>query len=431
MFPQSRRPFGLHDRGRSERRQPGPRSESTSIFQVFGHAEPSGDEAHNKELSDKRASAFHACLVGDFGALQALGEAEGWGVNEDQIMLRTLKCDPGPIDGKAEQLTGHATRLFQYEYLAGVFHRHLPDASPAEAVEPTGELDDTTRLALIEAYVLATSPRLGQEQLHPTHPMAGCSEYNLRDPENPSSNRRVALLVHPNLPPHHDAAPCAEGDHAVCPLDDQDSDSACLWYREHVEELAPSKYQHRHFDLRWLQLDNGAWLLSALTTLPDDAEITFEPFRLQPLSPEEEVTDEKLDVPLGKSAKGIIRGGVAQVVWKPEEGPEVAYPQLVFGEGDDPRSAQPKAVLATFRCTGGDVSALAPPPGRELVRLPNDADTEVTGSRGFLAVDVFGRVYQHGATEDARDEADHHPLRDDEPRIFAKRPLQMTLVPED
>ena len=179
----------------------------TSIFQIFGHAEPAGDEAHNKELSDKRAAAFRACLVGDFEALQALGDAEGWGTTEAQVMLRTLKCDPGPIDGKAEKLTGHAARLFQYEYLSGVFHRHLPDVSPAEEVDPNGELDDATRRALVESYVLATSPHLAQEQLHPSHPVAGCSEYNLRDPEDPSSNRRVTLLVHPSLPPHHSAAP--------------------------------------------------------------------------------------------------------------------------------------------------------------------------------------------------------------------------------
>ena len=179
----------------------------SSVFQVFGHAEPSGDESHNKRLSDRRAAAFRASLVADVDVMQELATSEGWGLAEDQVMLRALKCDPGPIDGEAGALTRNATFLFQHEYQDGVFHRHLPDYTQREELNPSGELDDATRRALVEAYLLCTSAHLSPAQLHPTHPAAGCSEYNLRDSQDPPSNRRVSLIVHPGLPPtlmrHH------------------------------------------------------------------------------------------------------------------------------------------------------------------------------------------------------------------------------------
>lgn len=404
---------------------------TSSVFQVFGHAEPSGVRSHNKDLSDRRAAAFRAFLVADVDTIQDLAESETWALPEDQIMLRALKCDPGPIDGEAGDLTRSATFLFQHEYKDGIFHRHLPDHTQREDLEPSGDLDDVTRRALIEAYVLCTSAHVSPEHLHPTHPAVGCSEFNLRDPEDPPSNRRVSLIAHPQLPPHHDAAPCTEGDHSSCPVDGRDPRSSCLWYREHVEELHPSQYEHRHFDLRWLQLANGGWLLSALTTLPDDARVSFQPFRTRPLAPDEPVDEAALGAPLDAALQGIVRGGVAQVVWIPEAGQDSVHSRLTFEPDANPFTDQPKAVLCTFTCEGGGKTSVAPPPGRELIRLPNDADTDVVGSSGFLAVDVYGRAYQHGATEDERPEAQGHPLRHDEPRIVAKRSLQLKLRPEE
>lgn len=403
----------------------------SSVFQVFGHAEPSGDESHNKGLSDRRAAAFMACLVADVDAMLDLASSEGWGLAEDQVMLRALKCDPGPIDGENGSLTRNATFLFQHEYQGGVFHRHLPDHEQREALEPNGELDDATCRALIEAYVLCASPHVSEAQVHPTHPAAGCSEFNLRDSKDPPSNRRVSLIVHPQLPPHHDAAPCTEGDHSVCPIDGRHPRSSCLWYREHVEELDPLEYEHRHFDLRWLQLDNGGWLLSALTTLADDAEVVFRPFRTRPLAPDDPLDQSALAEPMDAPLEGIVRGGVAQVVWIPEDGQESVHSELAFDPGADPLTDQPKTIMSTFTCSGAGKTAVAPPPGRELIRLPNDADTDVVGSLGFLAVDVYGRVYQHGANEEVRPEEHGHPLRDDEPRIVAKRALQLKLRPEE
>lgn len=396
----------------------------TSIFQIYGHAEPSGDAAHNKNLSDRRARAFEACLTGDVEAFLALSDSEEWGTYEHQIMLRTLKCDPGPIDGMAEELTHHATFLFQSEYSEGVFHRHLPERQARENLKVSGKIDGSTERALLEAYILSTSAFIPKAQLHPSHPRVGCSEFNLVDPDMREKNRRVSLIVHPSLPEHHAAAPCTEANHDVCPIDGRDTRSTCLWYREHVQEHPTRLNSHRFFDLRWLELEDWGWLLSALTTLPDGANVTFEPFRTRLISPDDSVNAECLGESLHPPMEGLVRGGVAQLVWKPAEGSSIAYPQLAFLPGADPRTAAPHAAVASFVVSGGGVHSVAPPPGRELVRLPNRADVATEGRRGFLAVDSFGRVFQHDTLSAERDAAEYHPLRDDEPRIRAKRPLQ-------
>ncbi len=301
-----------------------------------------------------------ACLTGDFASVQDLAGAEGWSLREHQIMLRTLKCDPGAIDGEPGKMSTQAITLFQHEYGCGTFHRQLPDLDPAESIPVDGNLDEATKKALIEAYVLSTSPMLKPEQLHPTHPTIGCSEFNLIDVEKAARNRRVALVVHAALPPHHDAAPCTKGDHGACPLDDRDPASRCLWYREHVREPRASEIQHRHFDLRWLPLPNGKLLLSALTTLPDGDSIRFQPFWTKPISSQDEIGPEALGEAVAEPMEGLIRGGVAQLVWAPPKDHDMLSPRL-HPDDQEPRSAaevlqaRPRVMVPVFSCEGGGV----------------------------------------------------------------------------
>lgn len=399
-----------------------------SLFQVYGHAEASGDEADNKVVSDKRANVMLACLKGDFEFVQSIAQDEGWGMFEQQVMLRTLRCDPGAVDGDMGPVTRAAIRLFQYEYTVGVFHRHRPDLEPSAALEQNGDLDDATAGALVEAYVVATSPFLQPAQLHPTHPAAGCSEFNAMSPDADTAahNRRISLVVHPDLPQHHDAAPCTAGDHEVCPINDKyEHRLRCLWYREHVIEPKGHAIAHRHFDLRWLVLPNGRVLLSALTTLPDDDAITFRVHRTKAISRSDEVSEDNLSDALSDDMQGLIRGGVAQVVWEPPEGLDVLAPLLepvVIESADDILTKRaPRASLLVFVCAGAGVSEVSGPPGRELVRLPPRLAHEAPDAGGFGAFDHFGHYYQQLAHEVSRDSDAVHPLREAEPKIWLQR----------
>jgi hypothetical protein len=407
--------------------------DASTIYQFYGHAEATGDDAYNKGLSDRRARCVQAVFVGDVEPVRDLAREEEWGVREHQIMLRVLRCDPGAIDGEGGPVTEAAVAMFQREYSDGVFHRHLEQEPPAVLADD-GKLNAATVDALIEAYVLATSPRVPAQRVHPTHPVVGCSEFNRVSLDEPAANRRIALVVHEVLPPFHDRAPCTVGDHTVCPLDEGDESFRCLWYREHVEEVALAELVHRHFDLRWLDLPNGKILLSALTTLPEGAPVDFQVFRTAPIENQEAIAAETLAEPLSDSLRGIIRGGVAQVVWEPPEGFDLYAPALVpmtveeFAEAAVPVA---RARVPVFRVSGGGCELVSPPPGRELGRLPREpyGQTEPS-SVGFAALDWFGRLYQHAVHPEERSVEQRHPLRDEEPRILEVRHSVWTLEEE-
>lgn len=61
---------------------------------IFGHADPVGDDAFNKQLSGRRAQSIYAVLVRDTGIwetlYQAAGSAEGWGQGSITHMLTAL-----------------------------------------------------------------------------------------------------------------------------------------------------------------------------------------------------------------------------------------------------------------------------------------------------------------------------------------------------
>jgi outer membrane protein OmpA-like peptidoglycan-associated protein len=289
-------------------------------LQVFGHADASGDEAHNKTLSERRAAVVLALLETDVDAMLALASEDGWTPWEYQVLLRVLGSDPGPTDGDPGSLTDRAVAHFATRYRSGHFHAdrppRLPDLDAKAFNAPTVE-------ALLDAFVHAHAPDLSGCTLHPVRPSVGCSEFNLLAPEG-SRNRRVSLLTGLD-DPHPENAPCTAGDPEPCAIVGEGS-YGCMWYREHVHaepEQAPALY-----DPRWLALPDGSYSLSVLTNLPDDAPVTFDVFGHDaPVSTQRAATD--LERRLGDPLSAPSVGGVATVRWTPAADLELG-PHPVF-----------------------------------------------------------------------------------------------------
>ncbi len=300
-------------------------SATDRVFQLYAHATASGDDDYNKGLTDRRAAVALSLLRADVDAFQAELAASGYeSLEYQQAMLRVLGCDPGPIDGEPGDLTEQATSLFQRRYQAGDFHRHTPaePAHPDPFPEP-GALDDTTSAALVEAFVVANGGHVPEAAMHPTHPAQGCSEFNQLTDDD-FAQRRLTLIDHAFVPEYSERAPCTTDDAGACAVVD-DEPFRCMWYREHVYGRT-DVYTPSFYDPRWLALTNGRFLLTALTTLPDDAPVTFRVF---------DTTDGiELGEPLSVELCGVVKLGVAMVVWAPDGGvpgePPVAPHRAAF-----------------------------------------------------------------------------------------------------
>lgn len=279
-----------------------------TAFQVYGHASASGDEAHNKQLSERRAQVGLALLTSDAQALSDIADEDGWGDQEAQAMLRTLACNPGPADGEPGPRTGAAVAQFQSRYNRDVYHRPRRAQRTTELSED-GELDAPTRKALLEAFVLAHGGNVATDRVHPTHSANGCSEYNLASDDGPDS-RRIVLVGHTELPRYSENAPCTVGDEKRCAVVD-DAQHRCLWYREHVAEQSRAPVVFH--DPRWLWLGDDRYFLSALTNLDEGADVDFEVYD----------APKRSNKVLGKGSfsrstvlSGVVRCGIAEVVWK-------------------------------------------------------------------------------------------------------------------
>ncbi|MCR9161598.1 MAG: hypothetical protein ACE37F_35485 [Nannocystaceae bacterium] len=315
-------------------------------LQIFAHCDAAGSEADNKALSDRRARATHALMTRDVPVMLDVASAEDWPPEIGQVMLRSLGHDPGPIDGKFEELTSTATRAFQEDYAAGVFHRDRDTLHHAQ-LEADGELGPKTMEALIDAYVSKWSPEVPPEQFLEAHPLAGCGANNAAFPsrDNPG-NRRVSLVVHAQAPEFPDATTCREGDPMACPVVDE-ALHRCMWYREHVAETPHARAVFHLFEPSWLRLPNGGHLLSVLTNVPDEESVVFEVFRAASVVGPSGLGD---DVDLGGLVMEAVTVspvlGVAQVVLAPtaaEAIPELDRPVMEeFGQEID---------VPTFRAT--------------------------------------------------------------------------------
>lgn len=394
--------------------------EPAPIYQVYGHTSSDGPRDHNKALADRRAAILLAVLVGDIDAVLEIAKEEEWDDAAQQVMLRTLRCDPGVIDGEHGEATARAARDFQHDYNDGVFHRRTELEPRGAPLTVDGIVGPATTEALVEAYVVATSPFVPTSQLHPTHPTVGCADFNRIDEKDDRNNRRISLVSHPHLPEFHDRAPCQAGDHSVCPVDEA-GPMRCLWYRSHVVDPPAHERGHVFFELRWLPLANGNVLLSALTTLADADEVEFQVFRSHPIAGPADLDDVALDQPLSEQMTGIVRMGVAQVVWTPPEGFDVfdaddwlptfdvsalvQDPQLPF-------RSEPRVRAPVFRVRGGGDSSISEPPAQELGRV-RFATTEGAPAQAKAAwgLDPYGH-FVHVDVSGHRPKGDDKALED-------------------
>lgn len=376
----------------------GAQADADQFVQLFGHTDATGSESANKIVSERRAQAVLALLTADVEAFMGLAKEEGWGLAEAQVMLRVLRCDPGPPDGEMGSLTERAIEVFQNQLNAGMFHRHLAsDAPSAHAV--TKKLDEATLDALIDAFVSTLSPHLGPSQLHPTHPAVGCSEFNLAS-DDASKNRRVSIALYPTLPIHHDKAPCKTGDHTVCPVQSGEQ-TGCFWYREHFVEHDGQKVQQRHFDLRWLFIDDTRVLLSAITTVENGTPVEFRVYRSPEISELEEVSLDALGTPLSGPMVGTVLNGVAYCVWSfsPDEAAFLRHDSWVtpipfeLALGQDLLSMAPKARVPVFTVTASGARAVSPPPLHDVSRAVCHEDHAFEEPRYVWMTDAMGRVH--------------------------------------
>ena len=366
---------------------------------MFGHADTVGGDDANKTLSERRAEVFTALLLGDVDRFTAAAAEESWGLGEHQAMLRVLQCDPGPIDAEPGPLTEAAVRDFLADYVHGFFHAESEQSPRNPSLAVDGDLGPQTEEALLEAFTIACSPRIDPARMHPSHPSVGCASFNRIHDDAPELNRRVSLVVHPSVPVHHERAPCTEGDHAACPFDGR-ARSGCLWFREHIVDPRREDCQHAHYDLRWLPLPIGRVLLSALTTLPDGAEVNFQVFRSKPVLSADEVGLGDLGEALSDRSVGIVRNGVAQLVWDPGEldvfDSDAWFDglswELTVSDPDAAWDADNQLRVPVFRVDGGGSEAVSGPPARQLHQLRVEEEGAASSVATSWVVDDRGEI---------------------------------------
>jgi OmpA family/Putative peptidoglycan binding domain len=92
-----------------------------SPLSIFGHTDPTGDDAYNKQLSGRRAKAIYATLIRNTAFWEELYAIDGWGLKQVQTILQALKDENaqpfynGDLDGYDGPQTQQALRSFQKE----------------------------------------------------------------------------------------------------------------------------------------------------------------------------------------------------------------------------------------------------------------------------------------------------------------------------
>ena len=351
---------------------------------VFAHADPSGGEQSNKELSDHRARAVFALLTGDLDAFERVAEQSSWGTAEQQSMLRALGCNPGAIDGIVGPLTRAATQLFRREYSTDVFHANTRPRKYG-ALGEGDTLDAETRAALLDAYHAEYAVEVPAERFFGPRFM-GCGEFNpLAADPSASGGRRVSLVQYGKDRPRAIDFPCVLDDASACAIDDGGV-RRCKFYRETVGEESldmPLPF----LDYEWLQTPHGGAHLSALTALPDCDDLEFS-IELQqgPATPEDSdygPPRPPRGVQLAR-VPGMVRRGVAYALWSPPAHYDPFDAQRWFEHVPDEskrRAYVPPFQPPVFAISGetehGPVWGLAGPPGTELRHLR--FSTEVSG----------------------------------------------------
>jgi peptidoglycan hydrolase-like protein with peptidoglycan-binding domain len=193
-------------------------------FSVFGHADPTGDDAFNKRLSDHRSESIYAVLTHDVARWEKLynfyGQGEGWGTASIQHMLTALGEAPGPVTGTMNPETQAAVKSFQGK----------------NELKDDGDPGPKTRAKLFAAYQIFLWPKKmekteflgGGVDAGGKADFQGCSEFNpvvvfssaeraeldkpanreQRNSENGPNRRVMVLLFRPGIVVPPDKWPC-------------------------------------------------------------------------------------------------------------------------------------------------------------------------------------------------------------------------------
>jgi outer membrane protein OmpA-like peptidoglycan-associated protein len=138
---------------------------------VTGHADKTGDDAHNLTLSEERAASLASFLedkVDDWMPWYGSGKPAGkrWGIKEDQHMLAALGHYQGPIHGKDDAATRAAVAA-----IGGAKDRPIDEATRRKLVEQYMKIDDTT---------LPAGTKIVTHGCGESHPLAGDDAANRR-----------------------------------------------------------------------------------------------------------------------------------------------------------------------------------------------------------------------------------------------------------
>jgi hypothetical protein len=341
---------------------------------LFGHADPSGEPAFNKKLTDRRAQAVYAMLTGDLDLLDKVARDDDWGLAEYQAMLRTLGNNPTAIDGELGPMTSAAIRAFRREYNEGVYHE---DSRPrAHGNLPEGEaLDEATKTAIRDAYQALTGGEVPVEHFHGPK-FSGCAFFNPFKPDERLS-RRVTLAIYDEDRPTE--FPCTEGDHAACPLDDG-GPHRCKFYRERIAESEHPETAAVHFlEFEWLRTLTGKAHLSAITWLPDSKDVEFEvqiAITKAPLDTFGEGTPPARGPTIAK-LPGLIRHGIAYALWDSGPSYDPFDPSQWFGHPDLPSDEWlPPFQPPVFTVVERDYWGSSGPPGHAISRVHFDAPVD-------------------------------------------------------
>ncbi|HEX2733552.1 MAG TPA: hypothetical protein VHM70_18200 [Polyangiaceae bacterium] len=389
---------------------------------VFGHADSTGTDDYNKNLSDRRAAAFLAVLTNDPALFTRVADAENWGDDIYQAMLRALGPNPGPIDGKVGELTTLALRGFQDEYTRGVYHRDS-ERKAVGKVSVNGKLDQATKIALRDAYLAIFSAQQSVDRfIGPKR--AGCSEFVPLD-DKAEDNRRVTLAIFsPADAPKPEDFPCVEGDAKACPLD-TDTGRRCPFYRQFVHEEDNPEFAGDaipFFDFQWLKGSDTVAHLSAVTSLADGTEVTFRVLRAESSLDGVTIPDSSTEgspPDLGTeqvSLTGTIKNGIAFVKWEhaADVDPFDVEQWAVDAEGNIGNELDDDTIVTAadlfnaiaqhpplFEITTDGAWGLSAPPGHALNRVELSEDGELG-----LALTSAGFVVAFDAKQGRIDAAD-------------------------
>ena len=111
--------------------------DATRPASIFGHADPSGNDDYNKQLSGRRAQAMYGLLTRKTDLWEDLFKhplgGDEWGTRSIQSMLKELGHYSGPINGVLDGPTKEAVKKFQSSPQgAGL----VPDGDPGQNTRP-------------------------------------------------------------------------------------------------------------------------------------------------------------------------------------------------------------------------------------------------------------------------------------------------------